>query len=114
MSNAVVYSVPRFAELKEAGTQGFVLQVAPGQGVRVGVLELREGVPMSRDYECYSLLLVLPLGVIPVQGVFNLFGPGRDQPWQLMMTPLMPEPDGRQVLEAVVQYKRQVADNTTI
>lgn len=113
MSDHTLYPVPSLAELKAAGTQGFVLQVSPDQGLTVDVLGLSERVAMSRDYECYSLLLVLPLGVSLPQAVFNLFGPGRDQPWQLMMTPLLPEPDGRHVLEAVVHNKRAVAHGAT-
>lgn len=114
MSDEIVYTVPSLAEIKAAGTQGFVLQINPDHGLPVEVLELSERVAMSRDYECYSLLLVLPLGAVLPQAVFNLFGPGRDQPWQLMMTPLLPEPDGRHVLEAVVHYKRLVVDSATV
>lgn len=111
MSDEIIYAVPRLDELREAGTQGFVLQVSPDQGLTVEVLELSERIAMSPDYECYSLLLVLPLGVTLPQALFNLFGPGRNQPWQLMMTPLLPEPDGRHVLEAVVHYKRPILDS---
>ncbi len=114
MSHDIIYAVPSLAEMEGAGTHGFVLQISPDHGLPVDVLELSERVAMSRDYECYSLLLVLPLGAILPQAVFNLFGPGRDRPWQLMMTPLLPEPDGRHVLEAVVHYKRQVVDCATV
>ncbi|MCQ4319488.1 hypothetical protein [Stutzerimonas stutzeri] len=114
MSDEIIYPIPSLKEIQEAGTQGFVLQVGPDQGLKVDVLGVREGIAMNRDYEGYSLLLVLPQGVALPQAVFNLFGPGREQPWQLLMTPLLPEADGRHVLEAVVHRKREIAQSATV
>lgn len=114
MSDEIIYPIPSLKEIQEAGTQGFVLQVGPDQGLKVDVLAVIESVAMSRDYECYRLRLVLPQGVALPQAVFNLFGPGRDQPWQLLMTPLLPEPDGRHVLEAVVHYKCEAQASATV
>lgn len=109
MSEAIVTAIPSLQELRDADTEGFVLQVGPDQGIKVSLIAVSEGVAMNQDYECYSLAVALPLGVNLPQAVFNLFGPGREQPWSLLMTPVIPEPDGRHVLEAVIHRQRQQA-----
>ncbi|PVZ39077.1 hypothetical protein [Pseudomonas sp. CC120222-01a] len=109
MSDPTIAAIPSLQELREADPEGFVLQLSPEQGLKVRLLSVREGVAMNQDYECYSLAVVLPLGVSLPQAVFNLFGPGRELPWTLMMTPVFPEPDGRHVLEAVIHRQRQLA-----
>ncbi|MBV6288312.1 MULTISPECIES: DUF6916 family protein [Pseudomonas] len=108
MSEPILAAIPSLQELRDADADGFVLQLTPEQGLRVSLLTVNEGVAMNDEHECYSLLLVLPHGVSLPQEVFNLFGPGRQQPWTLLMTPVAPEPDGRHVLEAVIHRRRQV------
>ena len=110
MSDSIDNALPTLQELREADPEGFVLQVTPDQGLSVSLLSAREGVAMNARYECYSLALALPLGVQLPQAVLNLYGPGRTQPWVLMLSPVMPEPDGRHVLEAVIHRSRAVGD----
>jgi len=109
MNNTLDNTIPSLQELRDADPEGFVLQIAADQGLKVSVLDVREGVAMNRNYECYSLALALPLGVQLPQAVFNLYGPGREQPWVLMMSPVKPEPDGRHVLEAIIHRDRPAA-----
>ncbi|AXO89856.1 hypothetical protein ACE1YR_05430 [Pseudomonas sp. K1(2024)] len=110
--NAPVHdAIPSRQELLDADPEGFVLQIAHDHGLRVSLLEVREGIAMNEHYECYSLVLALPHGVVLPQAVFNLYGPGRAQPWALLMSPMRPEADGRHVLEAVIHRDRvAVAD----
>ncbi|WP_336331678.1 DUF6916 family protein [Pseudomonas putida] len=99
--NPISNAIPSRADLADADPAGFVLQVAPEQGIRVTLVDVREGVAMNDRFECYSLMIALPRGVAMVQEVYRLFGPdGRH--WDLLMTPLLPDPDGRHILEAVV------------
>jgi len=109
MNDTLNNAIPSLQELRDADPEGFVLQIAADQGLKVSVLDVREGVAMNRNYECYSLALALPLGVQLPQAVFNLYGPGREQPWVLMMSPVMREPDGRHVLEAIIHRDRPAA-----
>ncbi|GAB7529233.1 hypothetical protein PS3A_16420 [Pseudomonas sp. 3A(2025)] len=109
MTDPIISLIPTREDLHDADPEGFALQIAPGQGLKVSLLQVREGLPMSAGYDCYSLLLALPQGVKLPQAVFNLFGPGREQPWALLMTPVKPEADGRHVLEAVIHSSRQPA-----
>jgi hypothetical protein len=109
MNDILSNAIPTLQELRDADPEGFVLQIAADQGLKVSLLEVREGVAMNRNYQCYSLVLALPLGVKLPQAVFNLYGPGREQPWMLMMSPVMPEPDGRHVLEAIIHCDRPAA-----
>lgn len=100
-------AMPSRAQLLGLDPEGFVLQVAPEQGIRVSLLEVRDGVPMNGRYECYSLMLALPKGVVLPSGLYRLFGPDGQQ-WVLLFTPVMPEPDGRGVLEAVIHRECHV------
>ncbi|MFW3898425.1 hypothetical protein [Pseudomonas putida] len=110
MSQAVDDTIPSRQELLEADPEGFVLQIAHDQGLHVSLLGVTDGTAMSQDYECYSLAVALPHGVVLPQDTFNLFGPGRAQPWTLLMSPVRPEPDGRHVLEAVIHRNRVAVD----
>lgn len=111
MSEPTAFPIPTREDLQDADPEGFVLQVTPEQGLKVSLLQIREGLPMTPDYDCYSLLFALPVGVHLPQAVFNLFGPGRTQPWMLLMSPVKPEPDGRHVLEAVIHSSRLPTGN---
>lgn len=111
MSDPTVSPIPTREELQGADPEGFVLQITPEQGLKVSLLQVREGLPMTPDYDCYSLLIALPQGVRLPQATFNLFGPGREQPWMLLMSPVKPEPDGRHVLEAVIHSSRVCTSN---
>lgn len=107
MSQDNLHAMPRRVELAEADPEDFVLQIAPEQGIRVSLLEVRDGVPMDGRYECYSLMVALPKGVQLPSNVYRLFGPSGEH-WELLMTPVMPEPDGRHVLEAVIHRQVEV------
>lgn len=113
MTDSSVYAIPRREDLRDVDPDGFVLQISADRGLKVSLLAIREGVAMNRDYDSYSLLLALPEGVVLPQAVFNLFGPGRTQPWVLLMTPVAPEPDGRHVLEAVIHSRREAVAAAT-
>lgn len=99
--NQTACVIPSRADLADADPAGFVLQIAPEQGIRVTLVDVLEGVAMNDRFECYSLMIALPAGVALGQEVYRLFGPdGRH--WELLMTPLLPDPDGRHILEAVI------------
>lgn len=106
MSEPVHDTIPSRQELLDADPEGFVLQLAHDYGLKVSLLDVKDGIPMSEKYECYSLVLALPHGVQLEQAVFSLFGPGRSHPWHLFMCPVQREPDGRHVLEAVIHRDR--------
>lgn len=106
MNAPVHVSIPSRQELLDADPEGFVLQIAHDHGLQVSLLGVTDGIAMNQNYECYSLALALPHGVVLPQATFNLYGPGRAQPWSLLMSPVMPEPDGRHVLEAVIHRDR--------
>lgn len=55
-------------------------------------------------------MVALPKGVELPSNVYRLFGPD-GQHWVLLMTPVLPEPDGRHVLEAVIHRQVGVAAN---
>lgn len=101
MSQDSMYAMPNRAQLAGADPEGFVLQIAPEQGIRVSLIDVVDGVAMDRRHDCFSLLIALPQGVQLASDVYRLFSPSGEQ-WVLLMTPVMPEPDGRHVLEAVI------------
>ncbi|MQG95525.1 hypothetical protein [Pseudomonas sp. MN1F] len=101
MSQDNLNAIPTRAELAECNPDSFVLQVAPEQGIRVSLLEVRDGVPMNGHHECYSLMLALPKGVVLPSNLYRLYSPAGEQ-WVLLFTPVMPKADGRAVLEAVI------------
>ncbi|MCU1723636.1 DUF6916 family protein [Pseudomonas sp. 5P_5.1_Bac1] len=111
MSQEPLFTMPSRAELETADPEGFILQFAPEQGLRVSLLEVREGVPMDARFECYSLMLALPVGVTLPSDVYRLFGP-EGQQWLLLLTQVMPEPDGRNVLEGVIHREVGLATST--
>ncbi|HDS1679053.1 TPA: hypothetical protein QEM39_000524 [Pseudomonas putida] len=105
MSREDIHTVPSQAELERADPQGFVLQVAPGQGIRVTLAGVYPEVAMNERYECYSFVLSLPEGVALPSQVYRLFGP-EQQAWLLLLTPVMPGADGRPLLEAVIHREK--------
>jgi hypothetical protein len=99
--NPIASAIPSRAELAKADPQGFILQIAPEQGIRVSLVGVREGVAMNERYDCYALMIALPIGAALPQAVYRLHGPD-GQHWDLLMTPLLPDPDGRHILEALI------------
>ncbi|MEB6587972.1 MULTISPECIES: DUF6916 family protein [Pseudomonas] len=108
MTEPLDYTVPTYAELESAPADGFTLQVGPEQHIPVTRTVLRSGVAMSPEYECYAVIFALPEGIELPQAVFRVGGP-EGKFWLLLMTPVMPEADGRRTLEAVIHRKRDAA-----
>ncbi len=103
------YQIPSREDLANgAAAGGFTLQVGPDEHLPVELLEVREGAALNASYDCYAATFALPLGVSLPQSVFRMIGPDRRE-WLLMMTPVMPEPDGRNALEMVIHTRRAVA-----
>lgn len=110
MSEVIDYRMPSYAELESAPADGFTIQVAPEEHISVERTALRVGTAMSAEYECYAMILALPHGVTLPQAVFRVRGPNpQEQEWLLLMTPIKPEPDGRNALEAVIHRQRSAA-----
>ncbi|MFJ3073668.1 MULTISPECIES: DUF6916 family protein [Pseudomonas] len=108
MSEPIDFQMPTFALLEQAPADAFTLQVSPQQQVQVTRTAIRTSAAMSDEYECYAVIFALPEGLHLPQAVFRLGGPG-GQHWLLLMTPVMPEEDGRPALEAVIHRKREAA-----
>ncbi|WP_288442118.1 hypothetical protein [uncultured Pseudomonas sp.] len=105
MSAQDFHAIPSQAELEQADPQGFVLQVAPGQGIRVSLAGVYPEVAMNERYECYSLVLSVPAEVTLPSQMYRLFGPNEQQ-WLLLFTPIMPGADGRARLEAIIHREK--------
>ncbi|PLP95595.1 hypothetical protein CYD26_03045 [Pseudomonas sp. FFUP_PS_473] len=108
MNEPLDYPMPTYAELESAPADGFTLQVGPEQHIPVTRSVLRTGAAMSPAYECYAVIFALPEGIELPQAVFRVGSP-EGKSWLLLMTPVMPEADGRFALEAVIHRKREVA-----
>lgn len=91
-----------------AAAGGFTLQVGPEEHLPVELVDLSDGSSLNAGYDCYMATFALPQGVSLPQAVFRLTGPDARQ-WLLMLTPVMPEPDGRQALELVIHTRRETA-----
>lgn len=110
MSEVIEYKMPSYAELENAPADGFTLQVGPEEHMQVERTVLRIGTAMSAEYECYAIVFALPQGVSLPQAVFRVRGPNpQEQEWLLLMTPIKPEPDGRNAMEAVIHRLRGAA-----
>lgn len=110
MSEVIDFRMPSYAELEGAAADGFTIQVAPDEHMQVELTALRAGTAMSPEYECYAMVLALPHGVSLPQAMFRVRGPNPlEQEWLLLMTPIKPEADGRNALEAVIHRLRSAA-----
>lgn len=101
MTEPCFFLMPTFAELQDADAGAFALSLDPQTRVPIERVRLDQGVAMSARHECFSVCFALPAGLSLDQAVYRVFGPAQ-QEWVMMMTPVMPEPDGRYVLQAVV------------
>lgn len=106
MSDSNDCPMPTYAELEAADQHAFALWNGPDARVPVERVHLSQGVAMSARHECYLVFFALPVGLVPVQGTYRVFGPQQQQ-WSLLMTPVQPEPDGRHVLQAVIHRERE-------
>ncbi|MCE5984715.1 hypothetical protein ABE525_06960 [Pseudomonas wadenswilerensis] len=106
MSEQNLYLIPSRDELAQAPVQGFVLWLAADQALPLTLLQVLDGTPMSARYECYSAVFALPPAVRLPQAVYRLGGPAGQQ-WVLLMTPTLPEADGRHTLEVVIHRECQ-------
>lgn len=112
MSECNDHPMPTYAELEAADPHAFALWNGADARVPVERIQLHQGVAMSARYECFLVFFALPAGLVPVQGVYRVFGPQQQQ-WSLLMTPVQPEPDGRQVLQAVIHQEREPMARTS-
>ncbi|WP_236185803.1 DUF6916 family protein [Pseudomonas juntendi] len=105
MSAVDEFPMPRRAQLMAADPAGFKLQVGPGEHIAVELVDLRDGLGMSDEYECFAAIFALPQGVRLPQAVFRLTASDACQ-WLVLMTPMMPLRDGRHALQMVIHALR--------
>lgn len=82
-----------------------------GQGdwtVSAKLIDVRSGVPMDRNYACYSALFEMPAGADLPQNVYRIASPAGDA-WELLVTPYRPTPEGMPVMGAVFHCRLPVA-----
>ena len=84
------------------------LQAQPAAHAELKSVDMR--MAMNGAHECFSLLFVLPSGVELPQALYTVRPPGSADAWQLLMTPVRPEADGRRCLEAVFHRRKEAPD----
>ena len=95
-----------------AGAMGstFTLELQARPAAQVELKCVDQRVAMSEAHECFSLLFVLPAGVELPQALYTLRPDDGADAWELLMTPVRPEADGRRCLEAVFHRHKQAPD----
>lgn len=96
-------TIPSFERLQSDVGQTYVLS---GEWEGQVVAELRyvsPGVPMNSRYCCYSAKFALPEGLGMNQAVCTVTA-GGDQWHHLLVTPMGPDEDGRQLMQMVFHY----------
>lgn len=101
MSDINEFLMPTFAELEAADAHAFALWNGEQAPTPIERVQLERGRAMSARHDCFQVFFAVPAGLSAEQGLYRVFGPDQQQ-WILMMTPVQPEPDGRQVLQAVI------------
>ena len=88
-------------------TQGspFCLTLADGQSVPLELQQVSQRTAMSERHECFSLAFRLPPGLALGQGLYRIGGPCGGA-WDLLLTPTLPDSQGRHYLEAVFHRDR--------
>lgn len=93
-------NIPSFDRLRSDVGQTYML-AGPWPGfVPAELLGVREGMPMNRRYCCYSAELALPEGMRLPQSTCTVTA-GPDSWPYLLLTPMGPGEDGRQVMQMV-------------
>ena len=88
----------------------FTLELKARPAGQAELKSVDQRVPMSEAHECFSLLFVLPSGVELPQALYTLRPADSADAWDLLMTPVRPEADGRRCLEAVFHRHKQAPD----
>jgi hypothetical protein len=99
-----IHPMPTKALLQAAIHETFQLQDDNGAVAEVELLSVDAGVPMDRDYVCYSAVFGLPHAVFASQGTYRVSRPNGDS-WSLFMTPIVPGLAGNTRLEALFHYR---------
>ncbi|MDW3710571.1 hypothetical protein PSGK_14655 [Pseudomonas solani] len=100
-----MHPMPSFALLTEIVGQPFHLWLSPEQVLPIELLAVEEGTAMTPRHQCYLAHFALPSQCSLPQDVYRLGLPG-EPGWELLLTPAMPAPDGRPVLQAVFHTDR--------
>lgn len=103
-------AIPTQAEL--AATLGSIFTFAGYDGVAVParLIAAPEGVPMDRNYVCYSALFELPAGTQLGQDTYRVTSPAGVE-WDLLVTPHRPTPEGVPMMGAVFHCRRPSDEN---
>lgn len=88
--------------------RAFALQLDAERTLAIELQQVERRVPMNARYECFSLLFLLPAGNALPQALYRLSGP-EGATWELLLTPVRPNADGRPCLEAVFHREKAMA-----
>lgn len=83
----------------------FHLSLPGGQSVAIELHGVSQRIAMSDRYECFSLDFRLPAGLALGQELYRVGGPCGSV-WELLLTPTLPDSQGRHYLEAVFHRER--------
>ena len=100
--------MPSYEYFAQATGRPFRLQVELEQIVDIELQQVDRRVPMNARYECFSLQFLLPQGLALPQALYRLSGPD-GATWELLLTPVRPDADGRSCLEAVFHREKAQA-----
>jgi hypothetical protein len=96
-------NIPSFDRLRGDIGRTYLL-AGPWEGqIQAQLNGVYEGVPMNRRYCCYSAELALPHGVQLPQSTCTVTA-GHDSWPFLLLTPVGPSGDGRQLMQMVFHY----------
>ncbi|MES2821619.1 MAG: hypothetical protein V4812_21810 [Pseudomonadota bacterium] len=101
-------SMPSYDYFARATGRPFRLLLDAEQTLEIELRQVEPRVPMNARYECFSLLFRLPQGLVLPQALYSLSGPDGDA-WDLLLTPVAPDADGRACLEAVFHREKVLA-----
>lgn len=100
--------MPSYQYFAQATGCSFFLQMGPDQALEIELQQAESRVPMSARYECFSLLFLLPAGHALPQALYRLSGP-EGEAWELLLTPVRADGEGRACLEAVFHREKAQA-----
>jgi len=100
-------SVPSFELLESLVGHQFLIKDAASHSTMLHLDVVDRGVPMNKNYTCYSALFSLPANVHADSAFYHVQYPAEGnnyQVWALLLTPVAPSAEGRQRLEALFHY----------
>ncbi len=100
--------MPSYHYFSQATGRPFLLQLGPEQALEIELQQVDMRVPMNARYECFALLFLLPAGHALPQMLYRLSGPEGDA-WDLLLTPVRVDGEGRAYLEAVFHREKAQA-----